>query len=260
MAWTSTCTSSTCAKDSSRPSHHCFSMNHSTLGDAIHRVRSFTDLRRFAADDSAGLRLHGPGEGDAFLVARRCLFQSRDAEVGAIDLPAGQGGVDGTTADEFVIVCDGGLSLSHGAGTTELRSGASAVLPRGTVFSWRAERPTKLVYMRHASESGHAARVVTIDESAPLQASGAPLAELLIGPTPACRNHTDFRSADGEFTCGTWDSTPYRRKAMLYGHSELMVLLEGSVTLEDETGASHTFNRHDIFVVEQGARCSWDSR
>ena len=39
-----------------------------------------------------------------------------------------------------------------------------------------------------------------------------------------------------------------------------MVLLEGAVTLEDETGASHTFRQHDIFVVEQGARCSWDSR
>lgn len=39
---------------------------------------------------------------------------------------------------------------------------------------------------------------------------------------------------------------------MLYTHSELMVLLEGAMTLQDETGARHTFGPHDIFVVEQG--------
>lgn len=232
----------------------------STLRDTIHTVRSFTDLRRFAADDSAGLRLPRPAGGDAFLAGRRRLFRTGGTEVGAIDLPAGQGRVEGTSDDEFVIVCDGAFSLSDGAGTTGLREGASVVLPRGTVFSWQAERPTRLVYMRHAGEGGVAARVVAIDTTAALQPSGTPPAELLVGPTPACRNHTDFRSTDGEFTCGTWDSTPYRRKAMLYGHSELMFLLEGSVTLEDETGERHTFERHDIFVVEQGARCSWDSR
>jgi uncharacterized cupin superfamily protein len=38
-----------------------------------------------------------------------------------------------------------------------------------------------------------------------------------------------------------------------------MYLLEGAVTLEDESGNRRTFMKHDIFVVEQGARCSWDS-
>ena len=46
---------------------------------------------------------------------------------------------------------------------------------------------------------------------------------------------------------------------MLYRHYELMHLLEGSVTLVDETGRTGTFVRGDIFLVEQGARCSWDS-
>jgi uncharacterized cupin superfamily protein len=39
-----------------------------------------------------------------------------------------------------------------------------------------------------------------------------------------------------------------------------MYLLEGAVTLEDESGSRHIFTRHDIFVVEQGAQCSWESR
>ena len=41
-------------------------MTHSTESDATFRVRSFTDLRRFAADAA---------DGDAFLVSRRRLFR-----------------------------------------------------------------------------------------------------------------------------------------------------------------------------------------
>ena len=95
---------------------------------------------------------------------------------------------------------------------------------------------------------------------AELAPSGAPLAELLVGTTPSCRNHTAFRSADGEFTCGVWDSTPYHRRAMRYGHFELMVLLRGAVTFVDERERTRTFRAGDVFLVEQGASCSWDSR
>jgi uncharacterized cupin superfamily protein len=47
---------------------------------------------------------------------------------------------------------------------------------------------------------------------------------------------------------------------MLFRHYELMHLLEGSVTFVDETGRSGTFSRGDIFIIEQNARCSWESR
>lgn len=99
-----------------------------------------------------------------------------------------------------------------------------------------------------------------IDIAAELTPSGAPLAELLVGQTPTCRNLTSFRSVDGEFTCGVGDSTPYHRLPMRYAHFELMYLLQGKVTFADEIGRSHTFGKGDIFLVEQGASCSWDSR
>ena len=39
-----------------------------------------------------------------------------------------------------------------------------------------------------------------------------------------------------------------------------MYLLEGSVTFVDGTGRAGTFAKGDIFLVEQGATCSWESR
>lgn len=225
------------------------------------RVRSCTDLRRFTADDHAGMRNRDTGPADAYLGRRRVLFQTPATEVGAIELPAGRGRVEALAADEFIVVCDGALVLEHVAGTIELAEGESAVLISGGTYAWRTTRPTRLAYMRHADRGGPAVpRVIPIDVLAALQPSAPPAAELLTSPTPSCRSHVDHRSADGEFTCGTWDSTAYSRKAMRYAHSELMVLLEGAVTLEDETGASRRFERGDIFVVQQGALCAWDSR
>ena len=93
-----------------------------------------------------------------------------------------------------------------------------------------------------------------------LEPSAAHVAELLTGPTPSCRNFTDYRSVDGEFVCGAWDSTPYHRLSIPYRHYELMHLLEGRVTFVDGEGREGRFGKGDIFLVEQGAHCSWDSR
>ncbi len=47
---------------------------------------------------------------------------------------------------------------------------------------------------------------------------------------------------------------------MRYRHYELMHLLAGTVTFVDDAAREGTFSTGDIFLVEQGAECSWDSR
>ena len=140
-----------------------------------------------------------------------------------------------------------------------LEAGQSAVIQRGAAFSWSAPGPVSILFTRYNRSQRGDGAIVPIKEKPHLEASGAPLAELLLTPTPVCRNYTDYCSADGEFLCGTWDSTPYRRRAMYYRHYELMYLLEGSVTFVDEAGRSGTFAKSDIFLVEQAAQCTWDS-
>jgi uncharacterized cupin superfamily protein len=46
---------------------------------------------------------------------------------------------------------------------------------------------------------------------------------------------------------------------MLYRHYELMHLLTGAVEFEDGAGRAATFEQGDIFLIEQGADCSWRS-
>ena len=211
-------------------------------------VRSFVDLRAFAAT----ARVAGADYADA----RAALpLPAGPVTVDVLRLDGGAGTLT-LDGDEFVIVLSGSLTLD----VATLDAGDSAVVPAGAAFHWRAGPGTVAIAMRCTSGPAGAGAVVPIDHDAPLAPSGAPLAELLVGETPSCRNHTDYRSANGEFVCGTWDSTPYHRRPMAYRHYELMHLLDGAVTFVDETGRSATFAKDDVFLVEQGAQCSWDSR
>jgi uncharacterized cupin superfamily protein len=117
-----------------------------------------------------------------------------------------------------------------------------------------------LIFTRyHKSQPGDGA-IVPIKENPEMGPSaGGPAPELLLTPAPVCRNYTDYKTEDGEFMCGTWDATPYTRRALFFRHMELMHLLEGSVSVVDETGRSGTFSKGDIFLIEQNASCSWES-
>lgn len=184
-------------------------------------------------------------------------FADADAVVTAI-APLGHGGVSSLPTDEFLTVLTGSLSITCDGGTIPVPAGRSAVLPAGMSFEWTASSATVVVIVACPAGSGAVAGVVPVNENAPLERSNPPLAELLVGQTPSCRNHSDYRSVNGEFVCGTWDSTPYRRRAMTYRHIELMHLLEGSVTLENAAGSA-TFSRGDVFLVTRGAECAWTS-
>ena len=104
-----------------------------------------------------------------------------------------------------------------------------------------APGPVSLIFTRYnRSEPGNGS-IVPLQQMPELKPSGSPSLDLLTTPVPSCRNFTDYTSADGEYMCGTWDSTPYARRALFYRHYELMYLLEGSVEFVDEAGRSGTF-------------------
>jgi len=212
---------------------------------------SFIDLRAFANEAAPH---HGR---DPFGADRRLVpLRGGPLEVGSIDVPAGTGMVRASAGDCFMIVVEGEVAID----TRRLRAGDCCVVSGGTPFGWSAGAPARLIFMRHQSGAVDARGIARIDAEAELAPSNPPLADLLIGETPACRNHTTFRSSDGDFTCGVWDSTPYHRIAMSYRHFELMYLLSGSVTFVDAAARERTFTKGDIFLVEQNAECSWESR
>ena len=222
---------------------------------------TFVDLRQFAKDKNLGIPFAAAAGDDHFLSSRRVLdWAPGPVTAGVIEAGAGRGVVQVQPADEFVIVSEGALTLTQHGRPQKLEQGDSVVLPQGAAFSWSAEAPVSLIFMRYNDSQAGDQKIVPISATPPLAPSNPPRDELLLSPVPACRSYADYRSSDAKFSCGSWDSTPYHRSAMFYPHCELMDLLEGSVTFIDEAGRSGTFSKGDIFLVEQKARCSWESR
>lgn len=222
---------------------------------------SFVDLRQFAQNRDQGIPGAASAGDDRFLTNRRILdWAPGPVTAGVIALEAGHGSVSSMPADEFILVNEGSLTLSQLDATLTLAPGQSAVIQQGATFSWSAQRPVSLIFTRYNHSQPGKGAIVPIQAAPELKPSGTPPVDLLTTPLPSCRNFTDYTSADGEFMCGTWDSTAYARQPMFYRHYELMYLLEGSVSFVDEVGRSGTFAEGDVFLVEQGARCSWDSR
>ena len=213
------------------------------------RVNKVIDLRDYSASAKA--------TSDWLAGRAEPAFSDHGALVTAF-APNGSGRVVSMPTDEFVIALSGEIAFHRSGGTVVIGAGQSAVLPAGLGFEWHAAGATTAVVMACPTTSVRAMDVVPIDVEASLAPSNPPLAELLVGPTPSCRNHADFRSASDEFVCGTWDSTPYHRRRMVYRHIELMHLLDGAVTLED-SGGSATFSRGDTLLCARGAECAWIS-
>jgi uncharacterized cupin superfamily protein len=161
--------------------------------------------------------------------------------------------------DEFVLVISGAVRFRQKGRELKLLAGGAAVLLRDQPLQWSADEWAELLVLR-CTAGGSADKPVVIDTSATLSPSNPPAAELLIGPAPACRNHTDFLSETGEFVCGTWDSTPYQRRLMQLRHFELMCLLEGEVTFADQHCRTGTFGAGDVVLFVQGGSSAWQSR
>jgi len=156
-----------------------------------------------------------------------------------------------------VLVLEGSLDIERDGETLSVDAGTGAVLPVGISFGWRASDDLlAVIYSSPATAPGNAAQPLAIDHDAPLAPSNPPLAENLIGPTPACRSHSDYVSAIGEFACGIWDSTPYHRRQIPYRQVELMYLLDGKVSFYDAEG-SVSFSAGAVCLFMRGDGCAW---
>jgi len=202
-----------------------------------------------------------PGVDGYFPDRRRLPLPGGPITLEVAQVQRGGSGRTRLLGDEFVLVLDGDIIFEQSGARCDLSTGEAGVLVRERPLDWRSDRGAKLVVMRCAGGGGAGADgPVRIDQGAPLAPSNPPAPDVLIGPTPECRNHTDYRSGSGELVCGTWDSTPYNRRLVTFRHYELMRLLEGSVTFVDAAGREGTFGAGDVVLFEQGGGASWESR
>jgi uncharacterized cupin superfamily protein len=165
--------------------------------------------------------------------------------------------------DEFILVLEGEIIIVEKDRETRAGPGEALVIPKGTHCRYRQDRHVRKFYVYHGDPSAQAPasgrHAVKIDTAAALAPSPPPAADMLHSPVPRQWAHEFYEGATGEFTVGVWQTTGYHRKLIDFPRHELMHLLEGSVTFEDDRGGKQTFRAGDTFFVPKGTPNSWKS-
>ena len=81
--------------------------------------------------------------------------------------------------------------------------------------------------------------------------------DIIISGSPVQRGHTCFSTDRDRLSAGVWDCTPYEEARRPYQVDEFMILLEGSLDIENEEGLLQTFRAGQGFFIPKGAVMSW---
>ncbi len=197
---------------------------------------------------------------DPFGDTRQLAWMGDDGVSAGLVQFSGETVIDAFPHSETLVVHAGHVLLSSAEQTLELGVGSSAVIGLGTRLTVQASAGSKWAFC--AVDQADAPVCPGLTLLAPytlLNPSAAPEPQILIGPTPQCRAFNLFDDTVTELRVGIWDSTPYARHGRPHKLHELMHLLEGSVTLQDNEGAKVTVKTGDTVFVAKGAPCAWTS-
>lgn len=197
---------------------------------------------------------------DPFGDTRQLAWQGDDGVSAGLVSFSGEAVIDAFPHSETLVVHAGHVRLSSAEQTLDLSVGSSAVIGRGTRLRVQASAGSVWAFCAVDQADAPACPGLTmLDRHTLLNPSAAPEPQILIGPTPQCRALNLFDDAVTELRIGLWDSTPYARHGRPHKLHELMHLLEGRVTLQDNEGGEVTVNTGDTVFVAKGAPCAWTS-
>jgi len=161
---------------------------------------------------------------------------------------------------ETIVVLEGALTLTA-AGAAPLVVGpqAGAVIGCGTSLRIQAGSRVSFVFCAAACEKPTKRGLFPLHADADFKPSATLPADVLLGPSPACRSDNVFIDDGAQYSAGTWDSTPYHRIVRPHRVNEFMHLLAGDVRFAAPDGSVLSAGTGDALFVPQGAPVGWES-
>lgn len=208
-----------------------------------------TAFRRaaFGKDDPFARHREIAWEGPGAMSAGRTSF------IGELDIPS-------YPHIETIVVVEGELTLTaDGAAPVVVGPQAGAVIGCGTSLRVQAGSRVRFVFCAAACEKPTRRGLFPLSADADFKPSATLPADVLLGPSPACRSDNVFIDDGAQYSAGTWDSTPYHRIVRPHRVNEFMHLLAGSVRFAAPDGSVLSVDTGDALFVPQGAPIGWES-
>jgi uncharacterized cupin superfamily protein len=165
-----------------------------------------------------------------------------------------------TKESEFIHVLRGSLTLGYKDGReATFQAGDNLLIPRGAEVAWKGTQNLREYW-------------VTFDSTGPVPAGSPAVIKFErdgpagqgLKPTPPqdpwpAKEH-DYYSGPTGSSAGVWETEPHAdQKFDKPNYCELMVFLDGEVTLSTPDGKSQTFKAGDVALVPKGAAYKWRS-
>ena len=71
------------------------------------------------------------------------------------------------------------------------------------------------------------------------------------------RGHLFFTNAAGNVNAGVWECTPCTERVSDYPYDQVCFVLDGSLTITDQSGHAETFTQGDAFTILRGFNGLW---
>ncbi|MBD3677169.1 MAG: DUF861 domain-containing protein [Rhodobacteraceae bacterium] len=167
--------------------------------------------------------------------------------------------------DEFIVLLKGGCEIEDGkGGATPIAEGESAMIRNGIPVSWKQDGYLKKFFFTYLDPGAATPQIASADGGVVVHARDVPLTPLdttdpfvIEGPKPDMAEHVFFENAAGNVFSGLWESGPMESAMRPHPAYEFLQVLEGEVTLTEESGATHSFGPGACFFVPKGTVASW---
>lgn len=160
---------------------------------------------------------------------------------------------------ELSIIEAGTLQVEGDGYALTLSAGEILLVPRGAKLRWKHDGELRRIFVAFTAVGSLGempARAVKIDPHAALQPCSPPSAEVLLTPEPVAHSHTQFDSGDC-LRIGIWSCTPYARRQVEPGYSELMYFYEGGVSFATPSGERYEVKAGEAILIPAGATNAW---
>ena len=171
-------------------------------------------------------------------------------------------------SDEFMWVLEGSVRMIGADGKqTLVKQGESFCIRNAIPISWKQEGFLRKFFMIYADPDSRVSQLASsqggvkvldpvvlanalksVDTSYPFE---------IAGKMPQQRDSVHFINDTGNMFVGMWDSTPFESEMRPFPCYEFVQLLEGEITITEETGAVNTFKAGDAFFIPMGTVCRW---
>ena len=172
--------------------------------------------------------------------------------------------------DEFMCILEGQVVMVDGEGAeTLVKSSETFCIRNGTPTSWKQDGFLRKFFITHNRPDGVMPDVptsnngvVVLDQDAlknELQELNSLFPFEFAGTLPVQRDASVFVNDTNDMFVGMWESAPFESLMRPFPCNEFVQLLDGEITISEQSGRRHMFLPGDVFFIPAGTVCSWNT-